>query len=576
MPSSSSLPEPAVLLIDDAPLILDLLEEVLRDQGYPVLRSNHGKDIAAIMAQHRVAVVFCDISLPEINGVDVLRMIKKQTPEVQVIIISGQQDFDIARQVLRERALDFLTKPFKNAEVLAAVALGFKLYYAAINQMQIRIEAQRRMTDLVLLKQIGETVSAGSDLQQLFELILDSIVASAGVEAASLMIAGEDNCLRIAAARGLPEQITAEVAVAPGEGVSGHVMQSRQPVLVQNISIDDRFEGLVGGDRYKNQSLLSVPILYRERVLGVINVNNKVSGESFDVEDQNMLTAIAQQVALAMENFKLVTSLRQQTKTLERTNADLVKLNLARTRLVYNLSHELKTPLTSIMGFVDLALTFYAKLSEEDLKDYLGQAREEGERLGRLITGMLRLFSIESEREPWAWKPFSLGWVLADAFQQHGKSIQRLGLQVEIEMDEELPELYGDAEKFALALNALLDNAVKFNREKGRIRVVAAPRVLDELDYTYVQIENDGQEIPPEARGSIFDSYTQLGDINIAKPHGVGIGLSLVQVIIERMRGKIFLEEKKGEGASFALLLPTETSYNQLGKTAVRNDVNCN
>jgi len=573
MPHKSDSQEPAVLLIDDAPLILDLLQDVLQDRGYRVLRSEHGKDVATILAQDRGAVVFCDILLPEINGVEVLRMIKKQSPEVQVVIISGQQDFDVARQVLRERALDFLVKPFNNAEVITAVSQGFTAYYAAMNQMQVRIEAQRRMADLVLLKQIGETASTGSDLQQLFELILDSIVASAGVEAASLMIVGDDGRLRIAVARGLPERIAAEVVVAPGVGVSGHVMQSRQPVLVQNINIDDRFDVLVGGHRYKNQSLLSVPILYRERVLGVINVNNKDSGESFDIEDQHLLTAIAQQVALAMENFKLVTNLRRQTKTLERTNADLVKLNLARTRLVYNLSHELKTPLTSIMGFVDLALTFYAKLSEADLKDYLGQAREEGQRLERLITSMLRLFSIESEREPWTWKSFSLGWVLGDAFQQYGKRIQRLGLQVEIEIDEDLDELYGDAEKFALALNALLDNAVKFNRENGSIRVVAAPRVVDGLDYTYVQIQNDGQVIPREARAAIFDSYTQLGDIDVAKPQGVGIGLSLVRVIVERMRGKIFLEEKPEEGASFALLLPSETSFSRLAKTAVAQDV---
>ena len=175
MPHKSDSQEPAVLLIDDAPLILDLLQDVLQDRGYRVLRSEHGKDVATILAQDRVAVVFCDILLPEINGVEVLRMIKKQSPEVQVVIISGQQDFDVARQVLRERALDFLVKPFNNAEVITAVSQGFTAYYAAMNQMQVRIEAQRRMADLVLLKQIGETASTGSDLQQLFELILDTV-----------------------------------------------------------------------------------------------------------------------------------------------------------------------------------------------------------------------------------------------------------------------------------------------------------------------------------------------------------------------------------------------------------------
>ena len=101
----------------------------------------------------------------------------------------------------------------------------------------------------------------------------------------------------------------------------------------------------IAGKRYKDQSLLSVPIVVRDDIVGVINVNNKRSGESFDLEDQNLLVAIANQVALAMENFELVNSLRIQAATLERTNDELVRMNRARTRLVCNLSHELKTAL---------------------------------------------------------------------------------------------------------------------------------------------------------------------------------------------------------------------------------------
>jgi K+-sensing histidine kinase KdpD len=556
--------EPAVLLVDDAPLILDLLQDLLADRGYRVLRSETGKDVPGILAQERVAVVLCDILLPEINGVEVLRQIKQQAPEVQVVIISGQQNFDIAREVLRERALDFLVKPFDPGEVLNAVQQGFSAYYAAINQNKARTEAQRRMADLVLLTQVGESASSGSDLQELFEKILDSIVLSAGVEVASLMIVGEDKQLRISASRGLSPEIVNTVLVGPGEGVAGHVFQSREPVLIPNTNFDDRFEMLIGGERYKNQSLLSVPILYRDEALGVINVNNKSSGEAFDAEDQNLLVAIAHQVALAIENFKLVTSLRQQARTLERTNADLVKLNLARTRLVCNLSHELKTPLTSIMGFVDLALTFYERLSEEDLKDYLGQAREEAVRLEGLITSMLRLFSIESEREPWKWKAFNLGWAVSETFQYHGKRIERAKLQVNVEIDEDLPDIFGDSEKFGIALNALMDNAVKFNREGGRLSIRVQRREVDGLEFAYLQIQNEGVTIPPEARRTIFDSYTQLGDINTEKPHGVGIGLSLVRVVIAKMKGRVFLETKEGEGASFGMLLPSEESYGAL------------
>ena len=555
--------QPAILLVDDVPLILDLLQDILEGQNYRVLRSERGSTVTEILDRETVSLVFCDVSLPDIHGVEVLRMIKQHSPEIQVVMISGQQDFDVARQVLRERAFDFLVKPFSQAEVLDAVTQGLVAWEHAMHQSRARVEAQRRMADLVLLKQVGETANAGGDLQELFDRILDSIVASADVEVASLMLL-EDDLLHIASARGLSEQIISSVRVASGEGISGHVLATREPVLISNLQQDSRFKSLVGGERYSTQSLLSVPIMVRDEMLGVINVNNKHSGESFDLEDQNLLVAIANQVALAMENFKLFNNLRLQADTLERTNEDLVRMNRARTRLVCNLSHELKTPLTSIMGYVDLSLTFYSRLSEQEFKEYLALVREEGERLDKLITGMLRLFSIESEREIWRWKAFGVPWSIADAFQYHNKVVSANQIVSEIEIQDDLPEVYGDPEKFGMAFNSLLDNAIKFNREGGLVRVTAESRQFEGHEYVYLQVYNQGQTIPPEARETIFNSYTQLGDIDTEKPHGVGIGLALVKVVIDRMKGDIFLEEVDGEGTCFGLMLPTEPTYSEL------------
>ncbi len=556
--------KPAILLIDDVPLILDLLEDILESLDFPVLRSESGLGITHILDQENVAVVFCDVSLPDINGVNVLQMIKQHTPEIQVIMISGQQDFNVARQVLRERALDYLVKPFSPEEVLQVAKQGVSSYFHAVHQNESRLEAQRRMADLILLRKVGETASSGNDLQKLFDQIIDSIVHSAEVEVASLMLLGDDDLLYIAAAHGLSQEIASSVRIAAGEGISGHVLATGEPVLVPNIDQDSRFKSLDGGSRYKNQSLLSVPIYVREELVGIINVNNKKSGYPFDLEDQNLLIAIANQVSLAMENFELVNNLRQQTLMLEHTNEDLVRVNRARTRLVCNLSHELKTPLTSIMGYVDLSLSFFNKLSEDEIKDNLIQVHGEGKRLEKLITGMLRLFSIESEREVWRWKSFGVPWSIADAFQYYNSKMDERNLVTEIDIQDDLPEIYGDQEKFGMAFNSLIDNAVKFNRDGGRVKIRAEVRDFEGLDYIYLQVFNDGQTVPPRAHETIFDSYTQLGDIDTEKPHGVGIGLALVKVVVDRMKGDIFLEELSEEGTCFGLMLPTEQTYNML------------
>jgi K+-sensing histidine kinase KdpD len=216
------------------------------------------------------------------------------------------------------------------------------------------------------------------------------------------------------------------------------------------------------------------------------------------------------------------------------------------------------------MGYVDLSLSFYNKMTEAELKDNLEQVRDEGMRLERLITGMLRLFSIESEREIWRWKSFGVAWSVADALQYYNRKVHERGLNTEIELSDELPEIYGDQEKFGMAFNSLIDNAVKFNCDGGLVRIKAEEKCYEGLTYVYLQIYNQGQTVPLEAYETIFNSYTQLGNIDTEKPHGVGIGLALAKVVVDRMKGDIFLEEVPEGGTCFGLLLPTEETYNVL------------
>ena len=98
MTDTRILKTPSILLIDDVPLVLDLLEDILEDEEYPILRLEKGLSVPQILDREDVGLVFCDVSLPDISGVEVLRMIKQHTPEIQVVMISGQQDFDVARQ----------------------------------------------------------------------------------------------------------------------------------------------------------------------------------------------------------------------------------------------------------------------------------------------------------------------------------------------------------------------------------------------------------------------------------------------------------------------------------------------
>ncbi len=556
--------EPAVLIVDDAPFFRALLMDLLLQKKYRVVEAASGEEALDLIQSLEIEAVLTDIEMPGMSGPQLLRRIKRLHPDLPVVIISSHQDFEAAREVLRDGALDYLTKPLQHSELFAVVDKALAKHRKSRKSAALLRQAQRRLADLVLLREVGQTASSEANLQRLFEKILDSINDSMDVEIASLMQLEKDGRLHIQAARGLPAKVVADTVVETGEGISGQVLSSGRAVLVEDLKTDRRFSGGAFADRYRTGSVLSVPIRSREKVIGVLNVNNKRSGETFTAADQDLLNTIAYQTGLAMANFELVSNLRRQTRQLEAANLALAKLNQSKSRLVCNLSHELNTPLTTVLGYVDLILNFPDAISAEETRGFLEKVHSESRHMEKLIAGMLRLFSIDSDGSAWDWQTFSLADAIREVWQAYRGAAVQKGLQAELFLDDQAAEIYGDLEKVNILLGALMDNAVKFNRPEGRLWLRLENRQIEGRSYFYLQVHNDGRAIPPEAETEIFDQYTQLGDINTDKPQGIGVGLATCRAIAQRLRGEIRLELTNGEGTTFAVLLPSRETYGEL------------
>ena len=552
-----------LLVVDDAPFFRHLLADLLSSRGFEVVQTASGPEVIDLISRQQIDVVLSDIEMPGMNGPELLRRVKRLHPEIPVIMLSSHHDFQAAREVLRDGALEYLTKPIDEAELFAAIDRALELRQQTRKRQATDRQAQRRFSDLVLLREIGDTANSSANLQRLVDKVLDAILLAMEVEIASLMLLDKDGLLRIRGARGLPAEVVAKARIAPGEGVAGQVLVGGEAVLIDDLARDGRFPLTEGAQRYNNSSLLSVPLRRRDRVIGVLNVNNKGSGETFTAVDQNLLTTIANQTALAIENFELVSHLRQQARELEQANLSLRQLQQARSRLVCNLSHELKTPLTSVLGYVDLALSFFDQLDAAALGEYLQQVHDQGSHMARLIDGMLTLFTLDAGGGEWRLEELSLPQVLGQCLVERQGDCQAAALKVETDHGQQ-PPVYADRELLRVLLGALLDNAIKFNRPQGRLSLRSHLQNRDGVDYVYLQLHNDGRGIPPQAQQLIFQQYVQLGDINTDKPQGVGIGLALSQAILARLHGQIFLEPAGEEGATFGLLLPTRASYGVL------------
>jgi len=518
--------------------------------------------VADQISRDKIQIVFSDLSGKGCSALNVLSQIRRVHPQLPLVAILPEEDFSLGLSAFRVGADDVLVRPL-DKEALLACRENLQSREQAESQFaRTQQEANRSLDDLILLKAIGETTSSTEDLQKLLDRVVDLIQDALDVEIVSLMLVDEENFLTIRSACGLPDDMRHKVMIAPGEGVSGHVLLHGEAVLIDDLSTDGRFPPRDGVVRYRSGSLLSVPIQYQQRIVGVLNVNNKRNREAFTGIDQELLQTIAHQTALAIENMKLVGHLQGKNAELAQAHENLMKLHQDRTRFVCNLSHELKTPLTSVLGFSDLLLNYFDQIETPKLREYIASIYSEGKHLEHLLTGMLRLFSLDSGSENWDWQVVSLPEALSRVLENHDVRIQEMNLNLHVDFPEDLLPVWADQDKLELLFDALVDNAVKFNRQGGRLSVTAGNLTLHGEPAVYVQISNQGKTVPRENAEDIFQEYSQLGELDTGKPSGIGVGLATCRAILRQMKGDIFLEPNDEEGTSIGLLLPTRMELN--------------
>ena len=551
-----------LLLLETAPGSLD--EARLAWPAAESFKSTLGETqgVADQISRDKIQIVFSDLSGKGCSALNVLSQIRRVHPQLPLVAILPEEDFSLGLSAFRVGADDVLVRPL-DKEALLACRENLQSREQAESQFaRTQQEANRSLDDLILLKAIGETTSSTEDLQKLLDRVVDLIQDALDVEIVSLMLVDEENVLTIRSACGLPDDMRHKVMIAPGEGVSGHVLLYGEAVLIDDLSTDGRFPPRDGVVRYRTGSLLSVPIQYQQRIVGVLNVNNKRNREAFTGIDQELLQTIAHQAALAIENMKLVGHLQGKNAELEQAHESLMRLHQDRTRFVCNLSHELKTPLTSVLGFSDLLLNYFDQIETPKLREYIASIYSEGKHLEHLLTGMLRLFSLDSGSENWDWQVASLPEALSRVLENHDVRIQEMNLNLHVDFPEDLLPVWADQDKLELLFDALVDNAVKFNRQGGRLSVTAGNLTLHGEPAVYVQISNQGKTVPRENAEDIFQEYSQLGELDAGKPSGIGVGLATCRAILRQMKGDIFLEPNDEEGTSIGLLLPTRMELN--------------
>ena len=204
---------------------------------------------------------------------------------------------------------------------------------------------------LAILQEISDFLVVTDNITSIANLMLDLAINYTGAEKGSLMILNEVGELYICAAKGIDIQLFSTFREPIGEGIAGTVAKERIPVLVEDINADERFQGKKRG-HYKTKSFISCPILYKKRLFGVLNINDKKDGSSFTQDEFILIKTISNQAAIVLENAFLINQLRVKAADLEDINKKLLEFDTVKTDFLTRVSHELRTPLNSIKGSI--------------------------------------------------------------------------------------------------------------------------------------------------------------------------------------------------------------------------------
>jgi len=241
----------------------------------------------------------------------------------------------------------------------------------------------------------------------------------------------------------------------------------------------------------------------------------------------------------------------------ERTQA-LVAINESRRQLLADVSHELMTPLAAIRGYVETMTMADVKLDEATRQRYLGIVADETGRLEHIIGDLLDLARAEGGGGAWKREPVPVAALFERVLHRHDPLLRSKGITLETVVAPEVTDVMGDANRLEQALQNLAANAVRHTPEGGRV-TLRADRIDEGVRLT---VEDSGSGIPPEHLPRIFDRFykVDVSRTGTPVPSGSGLGLSIVQAIVQRHGGHLTAGNPDGGGARFEIVLPDSSS----------------
>jgi two-component system NtrC family sensor kinase len=637
------MPSEKVLVVDDSREMRDLMVNyILRPNGYTTLIAEDGQAGLTMARQSAPDLIVADMKMPEVTGLELAQMVHRENLGIPVILVTAEGSEELAKLALRSGVADYLIKPFGEEEFLGAVRRTLDAVHARREHARMQAElaaahrvAVQRLKELETLTNIGRSVTAVLDLDQALTKVVEAAVTITGAEEGSLLLLDEQtNELTMRASKNFEDSFVRTFRLRSQDSLAGYVIRTGEAVLLdQNSPQKIKTAYLV-------HSLVYVPLKVRDRVIGVLGVDNRRAGRAFTRHEQRLLQALGDYAAIAIDNANLYARTereRAQLQTILRETEDgvivvdaenrlvlinptartafgvssedvtgrdyatlirnaevrelfngksrraeisledgrvfhahltpipdvgravllqdithLKKLDRIKSEFVTTVSHDLRSPLTAILGYVELIGR--AGPVNDQQAEFIRRVQYSVQSITTLITDLLDLGRIEAGFDTQK-EPTHLALVVRYAVDGLRQQAEAKHQTLTISVPDNLPTIFANPPRMRQMLANLIDNAIKYTPEGGAITVTA--RADDEL--ILLTVTDTGLGIPPADQPYIFDKFYRASNTR-QEFTGTGLGLSIVRSIVDNHDGRVWLNSQPDAGTTFTVVLPQYTN----------------
>ena len=631
-----------ILLALDESSTLALISRAFRAVGYKTAIAHNEAGVMKFMQESHPALVLVESSFHQEKSIGLIEKLLLEYPTLPIAFLATQNSPKLIQEALCAGVSAYLEPPLKTDEIVDAVKSSLKRARRIGDWVRQEVKhttasLEKRISEMDILLTVGRDVTSNLDLDEVLKSVVSAAVKLTHAEEGSLLLLDEEsNELYMRAGHNFEDGFVRSFRLPVTDTLAGQVIEMGEPLVLSKDSL------LKIKTAYLVQALIYVPLRFKDRIIGVLGVDNRKHRLPFTDRDVLLISLLADYAAIAIENARLYqvsenerskfetvlsnmdnaliildeeervqlindvmcTALGIQPKEiynkripevilqsdflslLERKedqknqyheiNLDddrvfnaqytpipgvgaaitmqdisyLKELNRLKDDFVHTVSHDLRSPLTAVLGYAEL-IERVGPINEMQ-KDFILRIHSSVKDITVLINDLLDLGRIEagfdSRRET-----IHLGNILQYTLSNLEESIQKKKQALNLDIESDLPSMHGNPIRIRQLFDNLINNAIKYTPKGMEISI----DLHLEGNQVIFKIVDQGAGIPPEDQPHIFEKFYRASNITASDAPSSGLGLAIVKTIVESHNGRIWVESTLGEGSTFFVVFPT-------------------